>query len=194
LDRVVVSADDEEIAEVAKRHGAEAPFLRPPELARDESTSMEAVLHALHWLDDHEGYRPHYLMLLQPTSPFRTSEDIQKAIALAREKSADSVVSVCPVYHHHPDLLMRVSAGGTLEPYDGASDAPVRHQDLRPVYALNGAIYLVRREFLLERKRWVDEGTYAYVMPVERSMDIDTPWDLYLADLIMKDRIRRETC
>ena len=120
LDRVVVSADDEEIAAVARQHGAETPFLRPPDLARDESTSMEAVLHALHWLDEHEGYRPHYVMLLQPTSPFRASEDIQKAIALAREKSADSVVSVCSVHHHHPSRLMGINPGGTLEPHDVA--------------------------------------------------------------------------
>ena len=193
LDRVVVSTDDEEIAEEARRRGAETPFLRPSALARDESTSMGAALHALNWLDEHQGYRPHYLMLLQPTSPFRISEDIEKTLALARDHAADSVVSVCPVHHHDPKLLMRINAEGRMTPYDGASNAPVRRQDLPPVYALNGAVFLVRRDFLLERRKWYDERTYAYVMPAERSMDIDTPWELYVADLIMKDRMQRGT-
>ena len=80
-----------------------------------------------------------------------------------------------------------------MTPYDGASNAPVRRQDLPPVYALNGAVFLVRRDFLLERRKWYDERTYAYVMPAERSMDFDTPWELHVADLIMKDRMQRGT-
>jgi CMP-N,N'-diacetyllegionaminic acid synthase len=85
LSRIVVSTDDTEIADVARQWGAEVPFIRPEELARDGSSSISAVLHTVHWLDENEGYCPDYIMLLQPTSPFRTTEDIQKSIELARQ-------------------------------------------------------------------------------------------------------------
>lgn len=192
LDRVVVSTDDEEIAGEARRCGAEAPFRRPPELARDETPTLDVVFHALRWLEERQGYRPDHLLLLQPTSPFRTPEDIREAVGLARKTGADSVVGVCPVLHDHPHFLMRINDGGLVEPYDGTRAVPLRHQEIPPVYALNGAIYLARRETLLARRSWFGGQTRPYVMPVERSMDIDTPWEMYLADLIMRDRVRRE--
>ena len=182
IDRVVVSTDDEEIAAVAHEHGAETPFMRPPELARDDTPTMPVVLHALHQLNT-EGYVPDAVVLLQPTSPLRTSEDIAAAIALAHERSADSVVSVSPT-PSHPHLAKRVTADGRLEDFM-AHPPVVRRQELEPVYALNGAIYLTRLEILLEKQTFYGPKTYAYVMPPERSIDVDTPWDLHLCDLVL---------
>jgi CMP-N,N'-diacetyllegionaminic acid synthase len=185
VDRVVVSTDDAEIAAIARAHSAETPFLRQHELARDDTPTMPVVIHALQWLKDEEGYLPAALVLLQPTSPLRTADDITAAMTLAKERSADSVVSVS-VAPSHPHLAKRITADGRLEDF---MDHPQieRRQDLEPVYALNGAIYLVRSEHLMEKQTFYGPKTYAYVMPPERSLDVDTDWDLHLCDLILKD-------
>jgi CMP-N,N'-diacetyllegionaminic acid synthase len=192
FDRVVISTDDPEIAEVGKKLGAEVPFLRPAELATDISPSMDVILHAIRWFDDNEDYRPDYVLLLQPTSPLRTVTDIRESIKLALAKRADSVVSVCES-HQHPLWMKGVNDEGRLIDLYPQSAAPTRRQDLSPVFALNGAIYLALRSFLLSERTFISDRTYAYVMPENRSLDVDTPWDLHVADLILNDREHRET-
>jgi CMP-N,N'-diacetyllegionaminic acid synthase len=192
LDRLVISTDDPEIAEVGKNLGAEIPFLRPTELAADTSTSMDVILHAIRWFDDNESYRPDYVLLLQPTSPLRTATDIRESIKLALAKNADSVVSVCES-HQHPFWMKGVNDEDKLVDLYPQSAAPTRRQDLSPVFALNGAIYLALRTFLLSERMFISDRTYAYGMPENRSLDVDTPWDLYLANLILNDREHRET-
>ena len=137
-------------------------------------------------------YRPDFVMLLQPTSPLRTTEDIEGVIRIALEKKGDSVVSVC-IAHNHPYWTKRIAKNGILVGFLPKAPKSTRRQGLPPAYALNGAIYLARREVLLNQKTLYTEKTYAYIMPQERSLDIDTPWDLYLADLILKDRMKRES-
>ena len=192
LDRLVISTDDPEIADAGKKLGAEIPFLRPAELAADTSTSMDVILHALRWLADNQNYRPDYVLLLQPTSPLRTATDIRESIKLALAKRADSVVSVCET-HQHPLWMKGVNHEGRLVDLYPQSPAPTRRQDLPSVFALNGAIYLALRTFLLSERTFISDCTYAYVMPENRSLDVDTPWDLYLANLILNDREHRET-
>lgn len=192
LDRLVISTDDPEIAQVGKKLGAEVPFLRPTELATDTSTSMDVILHAIRWFDENESYRPDFVLLLQPTSPLRTVTDIRKSIELAFAKRADSVVSVCET-HQHPLWMKGVNEEGKLVDLYPQSSAPTRRQDLPSVFALNGAIYLALRTFLLSERTFISDCTYAYVMPENRSLDVDTPWDLHLADLILRDREHRET-
>ena len=99
LDRVVVSTDDEEIAAVAEAHGVAAPFRRPAALSGDQATSAEAAIHAVEWLDRHQGWRANLLVLLQPTSPLRTAAQIDAALGLMRERQAETVVSVIEVPH-----------------------------------------------------------------------------------------------
>lgn len=189
LSRVIVSTDDAEIARVARAWGAEVPFLRPDPLAQDEASQISVVTHAINWLEEHPRVTPDYIMLLQPTSPLRTVEDIETAIHIAQQRAAVAVVSVCAP-DRHPYLCKRILADGTLTdfvplPRDLTS---LRHQDLPPAYGLNGAIYLNRRESLLRDRTFVPPGTVAYVMPPERSLDVDSPWDFYLAELILQDR------
>jgi CMP-N-acetylneuraminic acid synthetase len=187
LDRVIVSTDDPKIAETARQFGGEVPFMRPPELARDDSPHVDVVLHALAWLDEHKDDRPDYVVLLQPTSPFRTAEDIDAAVALAVGKNADAVVSVCEA-HDHPYLTRRLSAGGALEEFFPCPIKYARRQDLQRAFALNGAIYIVRRTSFDQSRTLCPSGALAYLMPIERSLEIDTPWDLRIASLIMSDR------
>lgn len=186
LGRVIISTDNLEIAEVAREWGAEVPFMRPPELAQDDSSHHDVVIHALRWLESQPAAPPDYLMLLQPTSPLRTAEDIDRAIALAIEKDADAVVSVSPA-HDHPYLSKQISTDGKMLDFVTRPKGYLPRQALPPAYALNGAIYLVRRSLLLESEDWYTDNTYAYVMPPERSIDIDSPWDLHLVELILGD-------
>ena len=192
LDRLVISTDDLETADIGKKLGAEVPFLRPAELATDTSTSMDVILHTVRWLDDNENYRPDYVLLLQPTSPLRTATDIRTSIELLLAKRGDSIVSVCET-RHHPLWMTSVNEQGRLMELYPRSAAPTRRQDLPVAFALNGAIYLALRNFLLSERTFISDRTYAYVMPENRSLDIDTPWDLYLADLILRAREHRET-
>ena len=145
----------------------------------------------MHWFEEHERCGADYAVLLQPTSPLRTAEDISAAVALARKKQGDSVVSVCAV-HHHLYWTRRVTADGRLDDLIPRRQTYARRQDLPSAYILSGAMHAVRRAVLLGRRIFCTDQTYAYVMPPERSLDVDTEWDLYLADLILKDQASRE--
>jgi CMP-N-acetylneuraminic acid synthetase len=191
LSRVLVSTEDAEIAQVAATWGAEVPFIRPIELAQDTTPHILVMEHALRWLDEAAGLRPEYLLLLQPTSPFRAPEDIDAAIALAEAHAAIGVVSVCEM-ERHPYLAKRILADGTLSEFMTADTPLLRRQDWPPAYALNGALYLNRRESLLRDRTFLPPGTLGYVMPPERSLDVDTPWDLHLAELVLRDRYANE--
>ncbi len=187
--RIIVSTDSQEIAEAARQNGAEIPFMRPADLARDDTSGTDPVVHAVQWLELHENFISEWVMLLQPTSPLRASQDIRRAVALAEQKNADAVVSVAPV-EDHPYWMKRIDTDGCLEDFIRLEKPINRRQDLPEVYALNGAIYLVRRTVLMAQETLFPQRTYALVMPRERSLDVDTPWDLYVADLILKDRGR----
>jgi N-acylneuraminate cytidylyltransferase/CMP-N,N'-diacetyllegionaminic acid synthase len=187
LTRLIVSTDDPEIAEVAKQWGAGAPFLRPANLAQDDSPHVPVVIHAVEWLKLHEDIDFDYVLLLQPTSPLRSTTDIDNAVRLALDKDAESVVSVCESFSH-PYLAKRVTSEGRLEDFVPRHDGYLRRQDLPPAFTLNGAIYLVRSEILFDKHTLFPERTYAYLMPQERSLDIDTPWHLYLTDLILRNK------
>lgn len=189
--RVVVSTDDPEIAQAARHWGAEVPFLRPARLARDNSPHIDVVLHAVAWLEREQGYRPEWVLLLQPTSPLRLAQDIDDALALACTRGADSVVSV-QAASGHPYLMHTLDDQGRLRPFMPTPPGYLRRQDLPAVYALNGAIYLVRRRMLLAKSALWDQGTLALVMGPERSLDVDTAWDLRLARLLLEGRLARQ--
>ena len=181
--RTIVSTDDNAIADVARKHGAEVPCLRPAALAQDNSPHIDVVLHTLDALKSIDEYVPDALMLLQPTSPFRTSADIDSAVELARTKNAPAVVSVVET-HDHPFLARRLDGGGRMSPFVPCDLGYPRRQDLPPAYALNGAIYLCRVDILRDQRTFEPPGCIGYVMPPERSLQIDTPWDFELCSLI----------
>jgi CMP-N,N'-diacetyllegionaminic acid synthase len=187
VDRVIVSTDDPEIADVARRAGAEVPFERPAELARDDTPGIAPILHAIGWLDEHEGYRPDVVMMLQPTSPLRTAADIDAALRLLMEHEGDAVVSVCPATHH-PYWTRRITPEGLLADFVVMDHVPVRRQDLPQAFALNGAVYAGQTAAVVRAQSFYPGRTHAYVMPPERSVDIDSPWDFELADLILSHR------
>jgi len=187
LDRVIVSTDDPEIADIARAHGAEVPFLRPAELASDTASSRDVLLHALHTLTE-QGEHYDYLVELQPTSPLRDAGDIAGAIKLLLKKNADAIVSVCPT-DHPPEWSNTLPADGSLRHFFRPGIRGRRSQDLPPSYRLNGAISIFNCERLLRTgDTAMDDKAYAYIMPRERSIDIDTALDFHLAEAILDYR------
>lgn len=187
LDRILVSTDGAEIAAIARDAGAETPFHRPAELARDDTPTTDVVFHAAAWLEEHQGYQPTAVMVLQPTTPLRTAEDIMAGLKLLDDRQADSVVGICEVAHH-PFWMKRLLADGRIEDFLPQDRVPPRRQELPAAYALNGALYVARRAPLLAQRTFMLPHTCGYVMPPERSLDVDTRWDLELADFALTRR------
>lgn len=192
LRRVIVSTDDEEIAKISQQLGAEVPFLRPRELAQDDSDHIAVVEHSIQWLDEHEKTSPEFIMLLQPTSPLRTVEDIETSIKIAQMNDAIAVVSVCEI-KSHPYLSKRILDDGRLIDFIPFNGKDFRRQVIPTVYAPNGAIYLNHCQPLFRERTFMPKGTYAYVMPPERSLDIDSRWDFHLVELILRNSYERKT-
>lgn len=186
---VVVSTDDPEIAGAARDHGALTPFTRPPELAGDSVRMMPVILHALEWLAKHRDYHPDYLLLLQPTSPFRNADDIIAAVNIARESGCDAVTSVSPAALH-PYYARTIDENGVIHDLIKARDSNPNRQELPEVFSENGAIFLVRVSALMAENTVMPRDSRAYVMPPERAFDIDEPWDLRLARLMLEETDR----
>jgi CMP-N-acetylneuraminic acid synthetase len=179
--RIVVSTDDAEIARVSQQSGAEVPFLRPEEIASDASPVLAAALHALDWFDTHQGWKPDWLLLLQPTSPLRCSDDIRRAFELVQSSDADAVVAVSET-KSHPFWVKTLDSSGYLRPFVDGQTAPARRQDLPPAFALNGLLYLVRVSTLREESAFCPQKTLPLVIPSARSFDIDSEEDFLIAE------------
>ena len=188
IDRIVVSTDDRGIAEVAEKYGAEVPFMRPSELATDTASTIDVIFHAINWLKKHEDFRPEYILLLQPTSPLRSGEDINGAIQTLKNKDARAVVSVCET-DHHPWWSNTLPENGNMKDFLRPGILNKRRQSLPGFYRLNGAIYLAETDYLSEQNSFLGPNTFAYEMPKERSIDIDTNMDFKLASLLLEEPI-----
>lgn len=180
--RVVLSSEDDEIIATAQRYGCDVPFKRPSALATDTATSMEVVLHALQALPGYD-----YVMLLQPTSPLRTAVDIDAAFDLLRKKGAASCVSICPV-SENPYWMYQIDSNNKLNRLIEFHDGYDRRQDLPACYALNGAIYMASVNWMVETRRFVSTSTVGFVMPRERSLDIDNMDDFERFQMVLEAR------
>ena len=185
IDRVITSTEDKKISEVAKKYGAEVPFIRPHELASDTASSIDVVFYTIDWLKKHQDYQAGYILLLQPTSPLRTSRDIKCAIQTLKDKKARSVVSVCEA--KHPIWSNILPEDNNMKNFIPPQMLNKRRQDLPKFYRLNGAIYLAELDYLRKCNGFLGKDTFAYEMPKERSIDIDTEIDFKLACLLMED-------
>ncbi|MGD0709113.1 MAG: acylneuraminate cytidylyltransferase family protein [Anaerolineaceae bacterium] len=187
LYRVVVSTEDEQIAATARQLGAETPFLRPADLANDKSPMVPVVRHAVQFIEQQDGVQLDWVLLLQPTALFRTADDIRAAVALAHQGGSDSVISVVQVFSTHP-ILMKKIENDHLLPYCIEEKEGTRRQDYQPpAFMRNGAIYLVRRDVVVEKGSMWGDLIRPYVMPEERSVNIDSEMDLRLAELMLAE-------
>jgi CMP-N-acetylneuraminic acid synthetase len=183
---VIVSTEDEEVAEVARNAGAAVPFMRPAHLAGDKSASIDVVRHALDFVEDRDGIAVDWVMTLQPTAPLRAPDDIDGAIAAAEaDPDCDSVISVVQLIDSHPVFAKKIE-NDRLAPFCVEEIEGTRRQDVTPhAYKRNGAIYLTRRDIIISRSVW-GRAIRPYIMPPERSINIDSTLDLELARIMLE--------
>jgi len=187
VDRIIVSTDDKKIADVAQEYGAEVPFLRPDELATDEVSSNEAIVHALDFLKKEQGYTPDYIINLQPTSPLRNSLHIDKAFNkfLKNKNDYDSLVSVCEAFEN-PFWMQKIE-NDKLKPLMDDFSTYSRRQELPEVYQLNGAIYLSSYKSFIEYGSFYTDNILPFIMSKDKSIDIDNELDWNLAEILLED-------
>jgi CMP-N,N'-diacetyllegionaminic acid synthase len=180
LDRVVVDSDDEEIMDEARACGAEVLYKRPEDLATDDAKTADVVRHLLGWLERDRSYDPDAIALIEPTCPLRSAEDIAGAYRAFQSSGRPCLLTVSPPMQHPGDFIRFSSDGWAY-----CMERPPQHrgrQDFAPCWFINGALYITRTNFFLQFGRFYDLAqSEVFVMPVERSFDIDTPFDLALA-------------
>lgn len=182
IDRLIVSTDDVEIAEVARAYGADVPFLRPKELAGDAAPVSTAILHLLNAFPAYDS-----VLLLQPTSPFRQKEDIEGFLSFAKRSAAKVCVSVTEV-EHSPYWMYTVEDGHLKAVLPMPVEQMYQRQKLPPCYRLNGALYYAQTAYYKEHKTFLTEDTLGYMMNRRHSLDIDTEEDLVMAEWILANR------
>ena len=189
LHRTIVSTDDPEIEAIAREHGADVPFLRPAELAGDKVPTLPVLQHAVNFVEAQDDIKLDWVLLLQPTAPLRALEDIEASLTLAHQNNCDSVISVVQVFAEHPILMKRIEDNQLL-PYCIEEKEGTRRQDYQPpAYMRNGAIYLTRRDVLMEQDSIWGQVIRPYVMPPERSVSIDSELELKLVEMLMQERL-----
>ena len=195
LDRLIVSTDDQEIAEMSKNAGAEIPFMRPKELAEDATPTLLVLQHVVTALKETEGYESEYILLMEATSPCRQSFHIQEAVKILEETGADSVVSLGEVPKHFSPLWQfNIDTEKKIEPFMGGSIVNVicRRQDLPATYFRNGAFYLFKTELLFAPEPSLyGNDVRGYVLDSKYSVDIDTQEDWVHAERVFASLITK---
>lgn len=185
IDEILVSTEDNEIADISIKYGVEIPFLRPMELAKDSTPGIEPIIHAIGWLKE-ENKKFDYVLCIQCTSPLRTAEQIDEAIEKLVHEGADSIVSICES-EVNPYWMKKVD-DGKLKDFMESTNFYARRQDLPTIYRLNGAIYAGKTEIILKNKNWYTENTLPYIMNELSSIDIDNIIDFKFVEFLLKEK------
>lgn len=188
ITEVIISTDDERIADVAVRYGAKCPFMRPAELAQDDSLAIDTYTYTVDKLNPKFGYSIADFAVLQPTSPLRLAEDIDNTIEVFKKNNADSAISFTreahPIsWHKYLDENSRI--------VPIFEDKLLNRQELRPTYYPNGAVFVFKYSTIKSGKYYTDKS-YAYVMPASRSVDIDTLDDFEYAEFLLRKRHEKQ--
>jgi CMP-N,N'-diacetyllegionaminic acid synthase len=190
VDRVVISTDDAEFAALAINAGADAPFLRPAELASDTAPSIGFILHAIDTLEA-AGDHYDYLVLLEPTSPLTEGHDVDAALEtlVARRADADAIVGVSALVSSHPAFAVRLDAKGLARPFAAPSFGQLpRRQDIEPLYSLDGSLYASTTEALRREHGFCHERTLPYVTPRYKSFEVDDLVDFICIEALLAQR------
>jgi CMP-N-acetylneuraminic acid synthetase len=182
LSRVVLSTDDRQIADVGRSLGLDVPFMRPHELARDDTPTIPVLQDVVRRLA-RDGQAYDAVFVLQPTNPLRRVEDIDGAVQLLEATQADSVISFVEVGEKHPARMKMIDAEGRVHnpPFAEASEGQPRQQ-LAKLYLREGSVYVTRHDVLMRQNSLQGRDCRAWIVPPERACAIDTPWDLFLAE------------
>lgn len=186
ISKLILSTDSKKIASLAKKNKIEVPFLRPKKLAGDKSKSIDAIEHAINFFKK-QGVFFDYIVLLEPTSPLRTTLDIDKSINLMTRNKADSLVSVCRVDEINPSFLFK-KKNKKLRPLEKKISNHLRRQDVEPIYFLEGTIYISKTLVLFEKRSFCHSNTIGFEVPKWKSLEIDDKTDLEIGKSILKQR------
>lgn len=184
ISEVILTTDSDEIASVAQKAGATIPFMRPAELAGDKSKAIDVYIYTIERLKKEKAIEVHDFIVLQPTSPLRLKEDIDASIQLFRQKKADSVISVTEA-SHPPVWAKKINSKGILTDYFPEYSTNINRQEIEPAYMPNGAIFIFKYSLLKDKYRYYFSRTYPYIMPAERSVDIDSQLDFDFAEFLL---------
>ncbi|MBT6047213.1 MAG: acylneuraminate cytidylyltransferase family protein [Candidatus Scalindua sp.] len=185
IDDVIVSTESEEISEICQEYGAKVPFLRPKELAQDDTDMIDVIQHVLKSLQNQNQYYD-ILVLLQPTSPLRLSIDIDKSIDMFSSRNVKAIVSVCEA-DHRDYWRNTLPEDGCMKGFIKKGDVDTHRQQIPMYYRFNGALYVADFEYLDNQKGFFGEMTYSYIMPQIRSVDIDTEFDFAFAEFLLQE-------
>lgn len=186
--RAILSTEDREIAAVGRECGLEVPFLRPAELAGDETPSLPVIQHAIEWLEA-RGDSYDVICLLEPTSPLRRAETIDSCLTLLEKGSADAVVSVIPVpFHFNPHWAYFKCEDGTLRLSTGENEPIARRQDLPTAYCRDGSVYATRRDVIMKQNSIYGRRLVGCVVEGDAAVSIDTPDEWKLVESLLRSR------
>ena len=188
--RIILSSDDNHIISYCRSRGIEVPFIRPERLARDDTPMLEVIVHALNFLKEKENYIPEYIILLQPTSPLRTSRHIDESLKTLLDSCTDSIVSVVEVPHNFNPYSAMEFDGKYLKPFLDFKESNNLRQKKPKFYARNGpAILAFTYDCLMNKKSMYGDKILPYFMKREESIDIDEEFDFKMAEYIMKQQV-----
>ncbi|OHW61977.1 CMP-N,N'-diacetyllegionaminic acid synthase [Andreesenia angusta] len=185
IDRIIVSTDSEEIGKVSTEYGAEVPFLRPNELAKDDTPGIAPVVHVINWIKENESIAYDYVCLLQCTSPLRRIEQVDEAIERIVGGGEDTLVSVCESKEN--PYWMKEIKDGYLEEFIVQENQYTRRQDIPKTYSLNGAIYIGKTKTILKEGNFLLDKTIAFIMDRASSVDIDDMLDFKFVEMLMEE-------
>jgi|SRR3989344_1583199 len=184
---LIASTDDEAIAKVCREYGAEVPFMRPQELAEDKTPHLPVMHHAIAEMEKRLGIKFDYVVIFQPTSPFRTVEDIDETLKKLIETGADSAVSICEVESSAHPMKIKKLENGRVFPYCIDEPEGARRQDLPTAYKRSSAVYAMRRDLIMNDGRLYGDIVVGHIVPADRSIDIDTPLDWLKTEYMLED-------
>lgn len=188
IDRIILSTDDPEIAKTVSKYDVEIPFMRPKELAQDNSLAIDNYIYTIERLNREFNCNYEEFVVLLPTVPLRTSEDIDKAVELFSQTNAESVIS-CTTLHHPLEWIFSINDDGIIQRNNEIDiKKMMNRQESKHAYIPNGAVYVFKYSLLKEKNSYYSDQTYAYVMPPKRSVDIDTEIDFKFAEYLIGQR------
>lgn len=187
INHLIVSTDSEDIAEVCRQYGVDTPFLRPKELALDGTPHLSVLQHATDLYEKKHNLIIDYIVILQPTSPFRSIEDLDGTIQKLIDTNADSAVSLVEVPSDAHPMKIKKLEGNRVVAYSVPEIEGIRRQDLPTAYRRSGAVYVMRRDLIMKDDRLYGDHIVGYVVPNERSIDIDYPFDWIEAEYKLKE-------
>jgi CMP-N-acetylneuraminic acid synthetase len=186
LTRYIISTDNEEIKGIALKFGAEVPFVRPKKLATDKASSADAIKHAVSFVEKEEGFKYDFIIELMCTNPLKTVKDIDSCISKLVQTGADSVIAVHKLEDHHPIRIKKIINDSIID-FCLPEKLDSRRQDLKPdAYIRSGSIYALKRdEIMIHNRRYGTRNSRPYILPPERSVNVDTEIDFILAEILI---------